>query len=179
MYLDEVVEDVVKAARVLASTKEVSIELETATSAAFTGDEDLIRRLMVNLLDNAVRHAPAGSAVRVDLRRGAGRICALGQRSWSRHSSQIQPHIFERFYRADAARARSDGGAGLGLALARWIARCTAGTSRWCGRPSTAPPSRRFFQIAPLLDLSSVYPPFMLASVPWSLVNEQRRCHEG
>jgi hypothetical protein len=46
MYLDEVVDDVVRAARVLASTRGVSIEAETTRSAAFTGDEDLIRRLM-------------------------------------------------------------------------------------------------------------------------------------
>ena len=56
MYLDEVVDDVVKAARVLASTREVSIEAATIPSAALAGDEDLIRRLMVNLLDNAIRY---------------------------------------------------------------------------------------------------------------------------
>ena len=53
MYLDEVVDDVVRAARVLASPKDVSIEPVTIPSAVFNGDEDLIRRLIVNLLDNA------------------------------------------------------------------------------------------------------------------------------
>ena len=46
------------AARVLASPMDVSIEPVTIGSAAFDGDEDLIRRLIVNLLDNAIRHAP-------------------------------------------------------------------------------------------------------------------------
>ena len=71
MYLDEVVDDVVRAARVLAATKGVALDLATTGAAAFTGDEDLVRRLVVNLLDNAVRHGPAGSTVKVDLQRTA------------------------------------------------------------------------------------------------------------
>ena len=127
MYLDEVIEEVVRAARVLSATKEVVVELEAATSAAFTGDEDLVRRLVANLLDNAVRHAPAGSAVRVDLRRVAqGYAVSVSDRGPG-IPSQIREHIFERFYRGDAARTRSDGGAGLGLALARWIAEVHGG----------------------------------------------------
>jgi two-component system OmpR family sensor kinase len=127
MYLDEVIEEVVRAARVLSATKEVVIELETATSAAFTGDEDLVRRLVANLLENAVRHAPAGSAVRVDLRKVTqGYAISVSDRGPG-ISSEIQEHIFERFYRGDAARTRSDGGAGLGLALARWIANVHGG----------------------------------------------------
>jgi signal transduction histidine kinase len=122
MYLDEVIEEVVRAARVLSATKKVAIELETATSAAFTGDEDLVRRLVANLLDNAVRHAPAGSAVRVDLHKVAEGYAISVSNRGPGIPGQIQEHIFERFYRGDAARTRSDGGAGLGLALARWIA---------------------------------------------------------
>jgi heavy metal sensor kinase len=130
MYLDEVVEDVVKGARVLASARDVSIDATTSPSAAFTGDEELIRRLMVNLLDNAIRYAPARSTVHVDLAQATGGYAL----SISDHGSgipvEVQPHIFERFYRADAARTRRDGldgGAGLGLALARWIAEVHGG----------------------------------------------------
>ena len=67
MYLDEVIDDVVRAARVIASTKSVSIDPMTIPSAAFTGDEDLIRRMIGNLIDNAVRHAPSATTVLVDL----------------------------------------------------------------------------------------------------------------
>lgn len=130
MYLDEVVDDVVRAERVLASTKDVAIELTTINSAGFTGDEDLIRRLLVNLLDNAVRYAPPGTAVKVDLQRSSGRYAV----SISDRGPGIPPHmqerIFERFFREDAARARTDSGhvgAGLGLALARWIAHVHGG----------------------------------------------------
>jgi two-component system OmpR family sensor kinase len=127
MYLDEVIEEVVRAARVLSATKEVAVELETVNSAPFTGDEDLIRPLVANLLDNAVRHAPAGSAVRVDFQKVAeGYAVSVSDRGPG-IPTQIQEHIFQRFYRGDTARARSDGGAGLGLALARWIANVHGG----------------------------------------------------
>jgi two-component system OmpR family sensor kinase len=124
MYLDEVLDDVVRAARVLASPMEIAIRPVTVSSAAFTGDEDLIRRLIVNLLDNAVRHAPPGTTVGAELERTAdGYTIAISDQGPGIPPA-IQPHIFERFYRGDASRVRhhADGGAGLGLALARWIA---------------------------------------------------------
>jgi heavy metal sensor kinase len=132
MYLDEVVDDVVRAARVLAAPKAVSIELTAENSAAFTGDEDLLRRLVGNLLHNAVRHAPPHSVVSVSLEReGDGYTITITDRGPG-IPSEIQPRIFERFYRGDAARAR-DGwsdGAGLGLALSRWIANVHQGDVR-------------------------------------------------
>jgi two-component system OmpR family sensor kinase len=133
MYLDEVIDDVVRAARVLAATKDVAIELEAASAAAFNGDEDLVRRLVGNLLDNAVRHTPAGSTVRVDLDHGSGGYAVSVHDRGPGIPAEIQPHIFERFYRGDTARARTDrpdGGAGLGLALARWIAGVHGGDVR-------------------------------------------------
>ena len=123
MYLDEVIDEVVRAARVIASTKNVSIDPLTIRSAAFAGDEDLIRRMIVNLIDNAVRHAPPGSTVRVDLdQTGTGYVIAIRDQGPG-IPPEIRPHIFERFYRGDAARRHDvHDGAGLGLALARWIA---------------------------------------------------------
>ncbi len=136
MYLDEVVDEMVRAARVLASPRGVSIEAITSGPVLFDGDEDLIRRLVGNLLDNAVRHAPEGTSVRVALER-AGDGCAI---SVTDQGPGIPPEkealIFTRFYRGDPARTRgrSDGGAGLGLALARWIANVHDGDVRL--RPS-------------------------------------------
>jgi two-component system OmpR family sensor kinase len=123
MYLDEVVEEVVRAARILAVAKEVSVQAATAPSAAFTGDEDLIRRLIVNLLDNAIRYAPRGSTVHAALEETPAGYSISVSDQGPGIPPDVQPHIFERFYRGDAARARSQSdGAGLGLALTRWIA---------------------------------------------------------
>jgi two-component system, OmpR family, sensor kinase len=130
MYLDEVVEDVVRAARVVAGTRDVSIAVDCIHPAPFTGDEDLVERLIVNVLDNAVRYSPSGGTVRVALDR-AGDMYALSVTDQGAGiASEVQSRIFERFYRVDAARTHddvSDGGAGLGLALARWIAHAHEG----------------------------------------------------
>jgi heavy metal sensor kinase len=126
MYLDEVVAESVRAARVLADTKQVSIELTTIQSASFTGDEELVRRLLGNLLDNAVRHARTGGAVHVMLTHESDRYVLSVSDAGEGIAPEIQPHIFERFVRGDPART-SAGGAGLGLALARWIARAHGG----------------------------------------------------
>jgi two-component system OmpR family sensor kinase len=126
MYLDEVIEDIVRAARVIASTKGVTIDDPlTVRSASFYGDEELTHRMIGNLIDNAVRHAPPGSSVRVDLDRSStGYVIAVRDQGPG-VPDEIRPYIFERFYRGDAARQRgpTSDGAGLGLALARWIAR--------------------------------------------------------
>jgi heavy metal sensor kinase len=127
MYLDEVVDDATRAARVLADTKQVTIELATIQSASFSGDEELVRRLIGNLLDNAVRHTGPGSVVQVSLGHEAGCYVLSVTDAGDGIPPEIQPHIFERFFRGDVARTSSDGGAGLGLALARWIARVHGG----------------------------------------------------
>ena len=112
MYLDEVVDDVVRAARVVAATRDVSITVECVHSAAFTGDEELIRRLIVNVLDNAIRYSPEKGAVRVALDR-AGDVYAVSVSDQGPGiAAEAQSRIFERFYRVDTARTHdgvSDG----------------------------------------------------------------------
>jgi heavy metal sensor kinase len=128
MYLDEVVDEVVRALRVVAKTREISISGECLRPAPFTGDEDLVRRLILNLVDNAIRYAPSGTAVRVALDRAGNQYAISVSDDGPGIPAEIQPRIFERFYRVDAARTHAtDGGAGLGLALARWIARVHGG----------------------------------------------------
>jgi len=127
MYLDEVVDDVVRAARVLADTKQVSIELATIQSASFAGDEELVGRLIGNLLDNAVRHAPPRTTVHVQLNAQAANYVLSVSDAGDGIPPESQSHIFERFFRGDVARTSSAGGAGLGLALARWVARVHGG----------------------------------------------------
>ncbi len=128
MYLDEVIDEIVRAARVVAGTRDVSVETTVVPSAAFTGDEELVRRMVTNLVDNAVRHTPNGTTVRIELdQTDAGYAIAVKDQGPG-IPPEIREHIFERFFRADASRRRSArDGAGLGLALARWIARAHGG----------------------------------------------------
>ena len=128
MYLDEVMEEVVRALRVVAATRNVTISEKTLHPAPLNGDEDLIRRLILNILDNAVRYAPSNSVVRVALDRSGAHYAISVSDDGPGIAPEIQPRIFERFYRVDPARGHgADGGAGLGLALARWIARAHGG----------------------------------------------------
>lgn len=101
--------------------------MTTIQSASFTGDEELVRRLISNLLDNAVRHTPPRGVVQVRLTHESGRYVLSVTDAGEGIAPEIQPHIFERFFRGDAARTSSDGSAGLGLALARWVARAHGG----------------------------------------------------
>ena len=133
MYLDELIDEVARASSVVAATREVSIAVECVHPAPFTGDEDLIRRLVINVIDNAVRFSPAGGAVRVALDRAGGDYAISVTDQGPGIAAEVQSRIFERFYRVDEARSRhgaSDGGAGLGLALARWIAQAHGGEIR-------------------------------------------------
>lgn len=126
LYLEELVDETARAARVLAASKQVTIETTVPAGAPFTGDEELLKRMIANLLGNAVKHAPSGSVVRVELAEDADGYAISVSDEGLGVPEQARPFIFDRFYRGDPARGRSEselGGAGLGLAIARWVAR--------------------------------------------------------
>lgn len=129
-YLDEVVGESVRALRSLAAQRRVEMRYETSGELPLRADEALIRRMVVNLLDNAIKYTPANGTVDVTcVRRGSQYLLTVADTGIG-IPSEAQPHVFERFYRADKARSSAEvmgdhdpgSGAGLGLAIARWIA---------------------------------------------------------
>jgi heavy metal sensor kinase len=139
MYLDELIDEVARAARVLAARKDVTIDATVIEGASFTGDEDLIRRMIVNLVDNAVRHAPDGTAIQIALQRTDAQYELTVSDMGPGIPTESQQRLFERFHRSDVARGRAGnhaGGAGLGLAIARWIARLHDGDITLAGSSS-------------------------------------------
>ena len=85
------------------------------------GDPERVHQVVANLLENAVRHSPAGGTVEVRARRaGADVVIEVADEGPGIPEAEAD-RIFERFYRADEARSSQAGGAGLGLAIARWI----------------------------------------------------------
>ena len=128
-YLDELVSETTEAARVLATRKVVTVEVADATETPFRGDEVLLRQMLLNLLDNAIRHTPTGGRVCVSLTQNDASFEITVADNGAGISLEAQPHIFERFYRADESRSRAadGGGAGLGLAIARWVAEAHEG----------------------------------------------------
>ena len=99
--------------------------LRLSRSCCFHGDEALIRRLLLNLLDNAIKYTPKGGKVTLECKKQSAQYFVSVTDSGPGISPELQSRIFERFFRADKARSRSEtdsGGAGLGLSIARWIA---------------------------------------------------------
>jgi heavy metal sensor kinase len=92
------------------------------------GDETWLTQLLLNLLDNAIRHTPPGGRLALTLvgERGGAlvQVADTGEGMAPEHLARV----FERFYRVDPARTRAGGGAGLGLAICQWIARAHGGT---------------------------------------------------
>lgn len=125
--LEELVHAPVRAARVLAQPKGVIVR-SLVDGCEISGDEELLRQLLLNLLENAVRYSPEGGSVELHcvcdqsvlFIRVRDRGTGIPEADWER--------IFERFVRLDAV--TRDGGGGLGLPIARWIAELHGGTVR-------------------------------------------------
>ncbi len=131
MYLDETVGHCVRSVDSLATQRGLKLNYETsAHELFFTGDEGLLERMTLNLLDNAIKYTPQGGSIRVHLDRN-GNSCKLVIADTGRGiPTEVQSRIFERFFRADQARSHDsgrNGSAGLGLAIARWIAELHGG----------------------------------------------------
>jgi signal transduction histidine kinase len=120
VYLDDQAADAVESIRALAQRAGVALEVGAFEEAAIAGDPVLVRRLLLILLENAVKFTPAGGRVRLDVTADDGRRSAVITDTGIGISAEDLPRVFERFYRGEAARATE--GAGLGLAIARWIA---------------------------------------------------------
>ena len=126
--LNDVASEAVRTAHQAAADKGLALRFEPANAAPLIlGDATLIRQLLRNLLENAVKFTSAGSiAVRVTASERSG--CIEVQDTGHGISKSDLPFIFDRFYRADKARSRDAGGTGLGLAIVRSIARVHDGT---------------------------------------------------
>lgn len=126
IYLDELLADCVRKLRVLAEKRSVSLEINAAEEMPMRGDEQLLHRLFINLLDNAIKYNREGGSVSVVAEKTAGEYRVTITDTGAGISKKEQAQIFERFYRADPARSRTaettTSGAGLGLSIASWIA---------------------------------------------------------
>jgi two-component system sensor histidine kinase BaeS len=103
----------------LAEPRRVMLEVDAGEQAEVRGDADRLSQILDNLLENAIRHASEASTVTVTVQREGDEIrCSVSDRGPGIPAQHL-PFIFERFYRADPARDRHSGGAGLGLAIVR------------------------------------------------------------
>lgn len=127
--LKAVVEQAAEAWGKVVRSKELEFRSELLESAVIVrGDEAALRRVVDILLDNAVKYAKERGTIRLSLRGGSGNAVLSVEDDGIGIPVEDQEKIFERFYRVDKARSRSQGGAGLGLAIAHWIVTQHRGT---------------------------------------------------
>ena len=129
-YLDELVTECSRSVRTLAAAKQITISCDTSKEMPIRADEALLRRMIVNLLDNAIKYTPPGGNVSVTWNIQDSQYRIVVSDTGQGIPSELQSRIFERFFRVDKARSRSEndgGGAGLGLSISRWIVQAHAG----------------------------------------------------
>jgi signal transduction histidine kinase len=117
--LDELLADIVYDSLLEAKAKDCTLLLKAPSAVTLLGDEELIRRAVENVIRNAIRYAPPGSAIDIDLRR-VGDMAEICVRDYGPGvPEESLSRIFDPFYRVDSDRNRVSGGLGLGLAIAR------------------------------------------------------------
>ena len=131
--LREIAAQAAAAHRVRAAEAGVSLHLSGEDALEVHGDPDRLREVVDNLLDNALRYAPRGSAVEIISQEITsetqdGRRCLCIHDAGPGLTGAEQAQVFDRFYRADPSRARQSGGLGLGLSIARAIAEAHGGS---------------------------------------------------
>ena len=139
----------------VAAARGILISRGGSRGCVVRGDAGWFERLLLILLDNAIKFTGEGGWISVTFRRSGGCARLSVTDSGSGIAADALPHVFERFYRTDRARSRQTQGAGLGLALAKWIVERHHGTISVSSRPGEG----STFTVSLPVVLNSVEPP--------------------
>lgn len=121
IHLKRLVEDLIEQLRTYAATRGVQIKALDMPEVQIEGDELLIRRAILNVLDNAIKYSRDEGIVEVSAAVQGSRVLLAIKDYGIGISSADLPFIFDRLFRADRARSRKGGGIGLGLSITKWI----------------------------------------------------------
>jgi two-component system OmpR family sensor kinase len=134
-YWNDLLSECCRSVQSLAGARQIDLECRCAGDAPFFGDEELLRRMTLNLLDNAIRYTPPGGKVMAELEAGEEGVRIRISDTGIGIGPEAAEHVFERFFRADKARSRGNGGFGLGLAIVKWIAESHRGAVELASEP--------------------------------------------
>jgi len=122
LALEPLIHDLVDDLTILFNERRITLSFESQSVPLVLGDSQWLKQALINLLDNALRYTPSGGSVTVRLQAvGEGVVVAVEDTGHGIEPEHL-PHLFERFYRTDWARAKDSGGTGLGLPIVREIA---------------------------------------------------------
>ena len=122
LYLNDLLSECCRSVQPLAAARQIELECRCAGDVPFRGDEGLLRRMVINLLDNAVRYTSPGGKVSASLDAQGGDVRIRIADTGIGIAPESAGRVFERFYRADPSRSREQDGFGLGLSIVKWIA---------------------------------------------------------
>jgi heavy metal sensor kinase len=126
--LKDLLSDVASDVEILCREKDLNFQLGQLDNLIITGDPIKLKQLFLNLLDNALRYTPASGTVSLSLtKEGRSAVVAVSDTGIGIPEEHI-PQIFERFYRVDKARSRSEKGSGLGLSICKYIVEVHSGS---------------------------------------------------
>jgi heavy metal sensor kinase len=157
--LDEVAVDAVERVAERASRQGVQLAVSADERCRVRGDASWLTQLALNLLDNALRHTPGGGRVSIAVATAQDGATLTVSDTGSGIAPEHLPHLFERFYRADDARSRESGGAGLGLAICAWVARAHGGRLDVTSEPGLGTTFSLWLPAAPAAAMTATAPP--------------------
>src|SRR5262245_5050640 len=128
LALEPMIQDLVDELTLLADDRRITLSFESQPVPLILGDVQWLKQALINLLDNALHYTPSGGAVTVRLQVVGERVAVAVEDTGHGIEPEHLPHLFERFYRTDWARAKDAGGTGLGLPIVKEIAEAHGGT---------------------------------------------------
>ena len=129
LYLDELIVELHHQAQLLATTKNISVELHCPDEQIpLQADSLRLRQVFLNLLTNAIKYTPENGTVTIALTRDENSVAITITDTGIGIDSKHLEAIFDRFYRVNKTGNRNDGGSGLGLAIVKWIVNAHAGS---------------------------------------------------
>jgi signal transduction histidine kinase len=121
LAVEPLIQELVDELMLLADDRQITLRLESQPVSVVLGDAQWLKQALINLLDNALRYTPSGGAVTIRLQAVGHDVAVAVEDTGHGIEPENIPHLFERFYRTDWARAKDSAGTGLGLPIVKEI----------------------------------------------------------